>query len=517
MVIYNKKMKIMKKLIFTTMAISALFLSVSCQKENANDAPKGEGVVFTAYVDGVDPDTKTVIGKNESNKTVSKWSGDERIWILNGTGAWKKAFVATAAEPSEKVIFSEESTEAALEGNNYIAVYPASPADGSWWNYGEGNYYVDKLWLTNSQTATAGSYDPSAHIALAHTTTNSLYFKNMVALLKFTAKSANVTSIKVTVSENEALAGNFSCDPVNEKIATNHVQDYKYALYNYVELKGTFEAGKDYYIAVLPGTYSSLELSVNGNVVKTKADGASFRRNKIYDMGEVDADYPVCKYGLVGGFNNWNASALYQLKDTNSDFIYEYKGLKVDENGFKFVNDSAWYSTLTGGISVGKWFNIHSSQNENIKPAAGTYDVYVKTDEFGTFCCLVEAGAAMPEFIPKNKQLYIVIQDNENWWTNKCLYSWKVDDDSKLLGEWPGVDKTGDVTLWGNSNHQYWSIPTTVNGLNIGVIFKNKDYDGDSNQTSNIIIDSFSRDFAFYFDKEDSYDGSKRKVKGMSF
>ena len=113
MVIYNKKMKIMKKLIFTTMAISALFLSVSCQKENVKDAPKGKGVVFTAYVDGVDPvdpDTKTVIGKNESNETVSKWSGDERIWILNGNNTWKKAFVATAAEPSEKVIFSEESS-----------------------------------------------------------------------------------------------------------------------------------------------------------------------------------------------------------------------------------------------------------------------------------------------------------------------------------------------------------------------------------------------------------------------
>ena len=272
MVIYNKEMKIMKKLIFTTMAISALFLSVSCQKENVNDAPKGEGVVFTAYVDGVDPDTKTVIGKNESNKTVSKWSGDERIWILNGKNTWKKAFFAEATEPSEKVIFSEEPSETALEGNNYIAIYPASPANDSWWNSEKVNYYVDKLWLTNSQTATAGSYDPSAHIALAHTTTNSLYFKNMVALLKFTAKSANVTSIKVTVGEGEALAGNFSCDPVNEKIATDHVQDYKYDLYNYVELKGTFEAGKDYYIAVLPGTYSSLELSVNGNVVKTKAD-----------------------------------------------------------------------------------------------------------------------------------------------------------------------------------------------------------------------------------------------------
>lgn len=499
MVIYNKKMKIMKKLIFTTMAISALFLSVSCQKENVNDAPKGEGVVFTAYVDGVDPDdpdTKTVIGKNESNETVSKWSGDERIWILNGNNTWKKAFVATAAEPSEKVIFSEESTEVALEGNKFIAVYPASPANDSWWNYGEGNYYVDKLWLTNSQTATAGSYDPSAHIALAYTTTNSLYFKNMVALLKFTAKSANVTSIKVTVGEGEALAGNFSCDPVNEKIATDHVQDYKYALYNYVELKGTFEAGKDYYIAVLPGTYSSLQLEVNGKVVKTKADEASFSRNKIYDMGEVDADYPVCEYGLAGGFNNWNSSALYQLKDTDSDSIYEYKGLQIDEIGFKFVNGSAWCSTLTGGISVGKWFNIHSSQNENIKPAAGTYDVYVKTDEFGTFCCLVEAGAAMSEFIPKNKQLYIVLQ--HKWWNQNALWAW--DSETNYTGgTWPGQVNNGTISLFGdNKTYYYWEIKDSANGKALSLKFNNNNQGGES--AENKEIKDFSRDYCFWLD-----------------
>lgn len=489
----------MKKLIFTTMAISALFLSVSCQKDNVNDAPKGEGVVFTAYVDGVDPvdsDTKTVIGKNESNKTVSKWSGDERIWILNGNNTWKKAFVATAAEPSEKVIFSEESTEAALEGNKFIAVYPASPANDSWWNYGEGNYYVDKLWLTNSQTATVGSYDPSAHIALAYTTTNSLYFKNMVALLKFTAKSANVTSIKVTVGAKEALTGNFSCDPVKEKIATDHVQDYKYALYNYVELKGTFEAGKDYYIAVLPGTYSSLQLEVNGKVVKTKADKASFSRNKIYAMGEVDADYPVCEYGLAGGFNNWNSSALYQLKDTDSDSIYEYKGLQIDEIGFKFVNGSAWCSTLTGGISVGKWFNIHSSQNENIKPAAGTYDVYVKTDEFGTFCCLVEAGAAMPEFIPKNKQLYIVLQ--HKWWNQNALWAW--DSETNYTGgTWPGQVNNGTISLFGdNKTYYYWEIEDSANGKALSLKFNNNNQGGES--AENKEIEDFSRDYCFWLD-----------------
>ena len=421
MVIYNKKMKIMKKLIFTTMAISALFLSVSCQKENVNDAPNGEGVVFTAYVDGVDPDTKTVIGKNDEGKSISLWSGKERFWVLNGNNTWKKAYAATAAEPSEKVIFSEESSETALTGNNYIAIYPASPADGSWWNSKNDNYYVDKLWLTNSQTATAGSYDPSAHIALAHTTTNSLYFKNMVALLKFTAKSANVTSIKVTVGAGEALTGNFSCDPVNEKIATDHVQDYKYDLYNYVELKGTFEAGKDYYIAVLPGTYSSLKLEVNGKVVKTKADGASFSRNKIYDMGEVDADYPVCEYAIVGGFNSWDLSNPYPLKDTDGDGIFEYKNLKLTSEGFKFVIPGQEWTNAFGAhedgfyfdkkMQSGAWYEVSTnnlggqSNNILVSDTTSNWDIYIYCKEEATWgkkyrYIVVKAGSTTPSKNP---------------------------------------------------------------------------------------------------------------------
>ena len=412
MVIYNKKMKIMKKLIFTTMAISALFLSVSCQKDNVNDAPKGEGVVFTAYVDGVDPDTKTVIGKNDEGKSISLWSGKERFWVLNGNNTWKKAYVATAAEPSEKVIFSEESSETPLKGNNYIAIYPASPADGSWWNSENGNYYVDKLWLTNSQTATAGSYDPSAHIALAHTTTNSLYFKNMVALLKFTAKSAKVNSIKVTVGAGEVLTGNFSCDPVREKIATDHND---YARYNYVELNGTFEAGKDYYIAVLPGTYSSLKLEVNGKVFNIKAGGAKFSRNKIYDMGEVD-DYPVCEYAIVRGFNSWNLSDPYPLKDTDGDGIYEYKNLSITEDGFRFVKPGtkngafgAWKDKFyfDTDMESGAWYDVYTNnlggQSHDILVSKTTlnWDIYIYCAQEADWgkeykYIVVEAGSTTP-------------------------------------------------------------------------------------------------------------------------
>ena len=183
MVIYNKKMKIMKKLIFTTMAISALFLSVSCQKENANDAPKGEGVVFTAYVDGgdpVDPDTKTVIGKYDEGKAISLWNGQERIWILNGqkgNSSWKKAYKANVSTPVAKADFAEDDKTTELTGEAFYAIYPCSASNDAAWTGGSES--VTGITLKAEQTPVENTYDPSTHIAVAYTTAGnySLSFK----------------------------------------------------------------------------------------------------------------------------------------------------------------------------------------------------------------------------------------------------------------------------------------------------------------------------------------------------
>ena len=49
---FNGKMNaIMKKIIFSLMAVSALF---ACQKESFIDAPQAETVTFTANFDGAD-------------------------------------------------------------------------------------------------------------------------------------------------------------------------------------------------------------------------------------------------------------------------------------------------------------------------------------------------------------------------------------------------------------------------------------------------------------------------------
>lgn len=328
MVIYNKEMKIMKKLIFTTMAISALFLSESCQKENVNDAPKGEGVVFTAYVDGVDPDTKTVIGKNDEGKSVSLWSGQERIWILNGqkgNSSWKKAYKANVSTPVAKADFAEEITTTELTGDAFYAIYPCSASNDAAWTGGAES--VTGITLKAEQTPVESTYDPSTHIAVAYTTAGnySLAFKNAVSYFKLTVGSDNVSEICIFGNASEKITGVFSLKYTpGEGEAAPTVETSEGTL-SYVKIIST-EAnpilkGNTYYIAVLPTDFTtgfSVEMVAGGlkSTCKTTTNQYKMTRNKIVDLGLIE--YPTETVYLYPG--PWTTdkavlSVYYFIKD----------------------------------------------------------------------------------------------------------------------------------------------------------------------------------------------------------
>lgn len=313
-------MKIMKKLIFTTMAISALFMSVSCQKENVNDAPKGEGVVFTAYVDGVDPDTKTVIGKNDEGKAVSLWSGLERIWILNGqegNASWKKAYKANVSTPATKADFTQE-TKDKLPGEAFYAIYPCSAANDAAWTGGSES--VTGITLKAEQTPVENTYDPSTHIAVAYTTAGnySLSFKNAVSYFKLTVGSDNVSEICIFGNASEKITGVFSLKYTpGEGEAAPTVETSEGTL-SYVKIISTesnpIVKGKTYYIAVLPTDFTtgfSVEMVSGGlkSTCKTTKEPYKMTRNKIVDLGTIEYVAPATKtvYLYPGPWTTANA------------------------------------------------------------------------------------------------------------------------------------------------------------------------------------------------------------------
>lgn len=275
-------MKVMKRIITSTLLLSALALFSACQKSEQQAPAKGESIVFTA---SFAPETKTVIDGKQS-----LWNKDE-IRIFNGNHSEAQEYV-TGAENAATAEFKIKNTEATFTGTSFIAVCPNSLATNAWWN-GSADKTINKLWLKPEQTATAGTYDPEGHVAVAYTENTTLSFRNACALLKFTIKSDNIKEVCV-YSTGAVLSGNFNFNTVDDNITTTGVDETDiYETNNYVKVKGDFVNGQTYYMSCIPGTLTNgftLEV-VNDKAAKGKDNvytkPIKLKRNSIYNLGEV--------------------------------------------------------------------------------------------------------------------------------------------------------------------------------------------------------------------------------------
>lgn len=274
----------MKRIITSTLLLSALALFSACQKSEQQAPAKGESIVFTA---SFAPETKTVI--DETGKK-SLWNQDE-IRIFNGNQSEAQEYVTTAVEAAT-ANFTIKNPEATFTGTNFIAVCPNSLATEAWWN-GSVDKTINKLYLKPQQTATVGTYDPEGHVAVAYTENHELSFKNACTLLKFTIKSDNIQEVCV-YSTGAVLSGNFNFNTVDDNITTTGVDKTDiYETNNWVKVKGNFVNGQTYYMSCIPGKLANgftLEV-VNDKAAKGKDNvytkEIELLRNKIYDLGDV--------------------------------------------------------------------------------------------------------------------------------------------------------------------------------------------------------------------------------------
>ena len=384
-------MKVMKRIITSTLLLSALALFSACQKSEQQAPAKGESIVFTA---SFAPETKTVIDKTGKK---SLWNQDE-IRIFNGKPSEVQEYVTTAVKAATAE-FTIKNPEAKFTGTNFIAVCPNTNrlATEAWWN-GSVDKTIDKLYLKPQQTAKAGTYDPEGHVAVAYTENHELSFKNACALLKFTIKSDNIKEVCV-YSTGAVLSGNFNFNTEGLSITTTAVDEDTYETNNYVKVKvkGGFVNGQTYYMSCIPATLENgLTLEVvntDGKKGKdrTTTNKIELKRSKIYDLGDVTY-LPIFDYGIVGGFNGWDTSKPLQFVDTDGDGIYECKNvnLKAQEGkneGFKFFFNNSWLGvhddfyfdkTITGWYD-GLYTNNTGNKTHNIKVSdtSKNWDIYI--------------------------------------------------------------------------------------------------------------------------------------------
>lgn len=403
----------MRKSFIATLVLGALVIA-SCQKEN-DYAPKAESPVFTASFDTeapADPDTKTQLVEDANGVKKSYWVSGDAIRVINGEGDGDVRAKYTTTENGASATFKKTTTES-FTGTEFMALYPASPAGSAIWQkaYPE---YIKCLWLTGTQSPKADSYDPQAHLAYARAVNNTFSFSNMVALLKFTVAetSKEVSSISVTVPAGEYVAGNFN---FKVKDGENPMAFYKDAGGNEhlstASLTGTFEAGKSYYLAVLPGTYSSLTLSVNGKEYKTKATESTFKANSIYNMGTVNVEEEKEIVMTIDKQNNWENVYIYAWDSADNKIFGAWPGTKVEGNTVTFPK--SYYKAevnyiLNDGVSLLQTVDLKATLSDN-------FSVDLPADISGRF----------------------IVCNCPDW--GKNLYIFNNGDTSITLGDWPGA------------------------------------------------------------------------------
>ena len=174
----------MKKALY----IAAVLILTACTQElfSPEDMPPPAGVkTFRAYVDGAD--TKTVLDGN-----TSLWNGDEWIQVVGRNGNYW--FGSNVSSPSASTDFTYNGDNGPYSETDVIAVYPAGSE-----TYGKNfsDLSVSGVTIPSKQNAVVGSFDPDAAVAVAYSSNNSLSFKNVPALLKFTMGSNDVKNVTI--------------------------------------------------------------------------------------------------------------------------------------------------------------------------------------------------------------------------------------------------------------------------------------------------------------------------------
>lgn len=332
----------MKTLRILTLAAAVLTLA-ACGNEEfiennpGNEAAKPEFMTFTASA----PQTRTLLdGLNVH------WVEYDEIAIWDGSEGYQKFMVDTESINGSEATFTGP---ALVPGADYTAFYPliaVESMDATSVNFN----------LPAEQTAVAGTFANQLAPSLAKATGGStnLVFDNLCALVKFTVSADMAGEGTLTLvggNATEPLAGTLTCNTADGTL-TATVKATRIAL------KGTFEAGKDYYFVVLPGTlpngFSLLYDDGKGKLYRKATNkNTQLKPGRILNLSTLSLtgfEKAVIKQiyaGLEGGTASENADGTVTLSDADLTALAAMTELALPSGGVTLLGGIGYFTGLT--------------------------------------------------------------------------------------------------------------------------------------------------------------------------
>ena len=263
--------------IISVAAAAAMFMA--CAKENIITPSSQELCPLTfnavAAESASDDATKTVLAENGLDVL---WTAGDAISVCGAASA----FTSDLAEGSSaETSFSGE----ALAADVYYAVYPYS-AVSSW------NGSTAVLELPAEQAPALNTFANGLGIYYASTSAEDMAFRfeHLLGYVKFTIdeNSGAVTTVNIATNGNEPLAGSFTVDLSSETPSASASGSMSHIV---MESETPLAPG-NYYIAMLPGTYSQgLTISFlgenGGSDVKSVNTSLTLEAGQIQNIGTV--------------------------------------------------------------------------------------------------------------------------------------------------------------------------------------------------------------------------------------
>ena len=349
----------MRAIKFSLLAVAAM-AAVSCAKEitpENNETPEANPnlveITLTATGES-DEETKAVF----SGYPKIAWEGNEEISLLGANTGNQKLTANGKGHQTTFTGYADVTDEA------YYAVYPydanvSLTADGK----------LSNVTVPAIQTATAGSFDPKAYIAVAKSTDKeSLYFKAVGAFVKFKLEDAeNVKS--VTMVSNSGA--NMACSAtvvMNENGGVSHGSPYvDGTASSSVKMVGDFQTDKAYFMVVRPQPYTGgVTLYIeykDGTVLSRTGESALFEsgmaRNYIRNLNVLrKADFkPVSDlYSLYTMGYDVTVGDMTINKETHSAKLITASEANTSLYN-QFNNGGIYFLAVSGEGS----FNLHSN------------------------------------------------------------------------------------------------------------------------------------------------------------
>ena len=270
-----------------------------------------------------------IIENNESGST-GNWTLNDLVAIYDGTETICK-FEATEVEGSTATLEGE-----AAETDTYTAFYPYTD---------DGTLTLDNTAITftlpATQTAVAGGFAEGLNPSWAQATDGSknLTFQNLCALAKFTVDAEGVTEVTLTANqESDALAGGLTYTIADGTLTATGSASRS------VTIKGNFEAAKEYYFVVAPGTLTGgITLNYMGEggktYVKTTQKEVTFTAGKITNLGVLDiANFAeALNAAFANAVKEFNPNFQWRANPDGTVSLDEYNRMQIIMNGGTFL------------------------------------------------------------------------------------------------------------------------------------------------------------------------------------